>query len=193
VNATNLKRRRFQFSLRALLVFVTLCAVLCSWVTATMQRHNRQLDDYRLQRQALKLMYYCQNAELETDGFAPPSGFPQCLFGTHEYGVTSLRWQGPGLDNAALENLKRLTCLRRLQLCSHRINDAGLENLEGLKQLREVDILCPQVTDEGVNKLQQALPNCKIASNRSSVIDSTAGGYVGDYIREMKDLVAGRK
>ncbi len=35
-------RRRFQYSLRTLLVFVTLFAILCSWFAVKMQQANRQ-------------------------------------------------------------------------------------------------------------------------------------------------------
>jgi hypothetical protein len=38
------KRRWFQFSLRALLVFVTLCAIVCSWLTVKLQQAKRQRE-----------------------------------------------------------------------------------------------------------------------------------------------------
>ena len=43
------------------------------------------------------------------------------------------------------------------------ITDAGLEHLKGLTKLRSLRLSGTKVTHEGVNKLQQALPNCKIA------------------------------
>jgi hypothetical protein len=43
------------------------------------------------------------------------------------------------------------------------INDDGLEYLKGLKNLRVLLIRWTKVTDAGVEKLQQALPNCRIA------------------------------
>ena len=38
------KRPWFQFSLRTLLVFVTLCALLCSWVTVKTKQARRQRE-----------------------------------------------------------------------------------------------------------------------------------------------------
>jgi hypothetical protein len=38
------KLRWFQFSLRTLLVFVTLCAIPCSWLAVKMQQAKRQRE-----------------------------------------------------------------------------------------------------------------------------------------------------
>jgi hypothetical protein len=40
--------------------------------------------------------------------------------------------------------------------------DAGLEHLATLTHLKSLSLVDTQVTDAGVNKLQQALPMCKI-------------------------------
>jgi len=45
------------------------------------------------------------------------------------------------------------------------VTDAGLEHLGGLKQLQYIELGRTNVTGEGVNKLQQALPKCRIDSD----------------------------
>ena len=40
--------------------------------------------------------------------------------------------------------------------------DAGIQHLKSLTNLKELCVTKTQVTDDGVEKLQQALPNCKV-------------------------------
>ena len=49
-----------------------------------------------------------------------------------------------------------------LFLNNTKVTDAGLEHLKGMTNLRKLTLVDTQVTDEGVDKLQQALPDCKI-------------------------------
>ena len=48
-------------------------------------------------------------------------------------------------------------------ICCERITDAGLQHLIGLNGLQLLTFQGTRVTEAGVKKLQQALPNCKIA------------------------------
>ena len=64
--------------------------------------------------------------------------------------------------SAGLEHLKGLTKLGYLNLWSTKVTDAGLVHLEGLTNLKGLNLRKTQVTDAGVEKLQQALPKCKI-------------------------------
>ena len=69
---------------------------------------------------------------------------------------------GTQITDAGLIHLKRLTNLERLYLQGTQITDAGLVHLEGLTNLERLGVQDTQVTDAGVEKLQRALPNCKI-------------------------------
>ena len=46
------KRRWYQFRMRTLLVFVTLCAVACGWFVAKMQRARKQEEAIKAIREA---------------------------------------------------------------------------------------------------------------------------------------------
>ena len=69
---------------------------------------------------------------------------------------------GTQVTDTGLEYLKGLTNLSWLSLDDTQITDAGLEHLAGLTSLKVLLIYDTQVTPEGINKLQEALPNCKI-------------------------------
>jgi hypothetical protein len=49
-----------------------------------------------------------------------------------------------------------------LWLNDTQVTDAGLECLKGLTELEWLNLKNTQVTNDGVNKLQRALPHCKI-------------------------------
>jgi len=66
------------------------------------------------------------------------------------------------ITDAGLEHLKGLSNLQTLYLGHNQITDAGLVHLKGLTNLKDLNLRSTSVTDEGVQKLQQALPNCRI-------------------------------
>ncbi len=67
------------------------------------------------------------------------------------------------ITDANLEQLAGLTQLHILFLNGTQVTDAGLETLKALTQLQGLSLRGTKVTNAGVRKLQQALPNCKIA------------------------------
>ena len=172
------KLRWFQFSLRTLLVFVTLCAIASSWLAVKLQEAKRERET--------------ETAIEKSDGtvqWSEPPG-PQWLrtflgddFRRHVVKVVavSTKFTDASLENLeglsqlqtlglhftnvtdmGLEHLKRLSQLQDLWLGGEHFTDAGLENLKGLSQLKNLTLYKTNVTVEGVKKLQQELPNCKI-------------------------------
>lgn len=76
--------------------------------------------------------------------------------------LKSLIMKGPGVTDAVLANLQDAHMLQCLMLTKTQVSDAGLEHLHGLHQLQDLHLdTCP-VTAVGVQRLQQALPHCKI-------------------------------
>ncbi len=67
------------------------------------------------------------------------------------------------VTDAGVERLKGLTQLQMLVLDGTRVTEAGLEQLKGFSQLQHLNLLGTKVTDADVKRLQQALPNCRIA------------------------------
>ena len=134
--------RRFQFSMRTLLVFVMICAIACCWVAV--RNKNEQRERAVVER-------------LHSLGGRADVGYD--LFSN----ITELDFSENGrVTDGELEHLRGLSELRRLYLFRTSITDAGLEHLKGLGHLRELELIDTNVTDVGVKKLQQALPNCNI-------------------------------
>ena len=61
-----------------------------------------------------------------------------------------------------LEHIAGLRNLEFLVIFSKDITDAGLKHLRRLRNLVELDLSGARVTPEGVNRLEKAMPNCKI-------------------------------
>ena len=182
------KRRWFQFSLRTLLGVVTLFAILCSCIAVKMRQLEREREEWMSEQKAVMEMSLFTGGDLQTVFMAPPPVCLQSLFASGAYGYTVVSYKGPLVGDTDLENLRRLTRLRKLELCGQSITDSGLESLKGLSQLQEVDILCPQVTDEAIEELKQALPNCKIYANW----ESKQGITGADYARAMRPFLSCR-
>jgi hypothetical protein len=87
-----------------------------------------------------------------------------------------LELSGFWIDRAGLDALASLRQLRRLSLSDmllededrqeiidlNQPSDFGLESLERLTQLQELDLGSIHLTDSGKERLQRALPNCRI-------------------------------
>jgi len=76
--------------------------------------------------------------------------------------LDTLHLNNTQVTDAGLEHLKGMTDLNVLSISDTKVTDAGLEHLTGFAGLRYLNISYTQVTGEGVNKLEQALPNCRI-------------------------------
>jgi hypothetical protein len=172
------KLRWFQFSLRTLLVFVTLCAVLCSWVAVKIDRARREWKVFAEIRD-LGVWYRMSNSPgpawlRNTLGFDLFQHVEYLAFGDVKVTETRLERlkelsQLRDLDirdqpvtDVELLQLKGLSQLRWLNLSGTKVTDAGLEHLGELKQLQELFLSGCPITRKGVRKLQKSLPNCRI-------------------------------
>ena len=154
------KRRWYQYSLRTLLVFVTLFALACSWLAVKLQQAKRQREaveairmlggrvayDYELDaygdiipgeppgpawlRQILGDDLFC------TVVFAKPTNDASMLILNDLSGIRRLELRRSQVTDAGLECLKSLPKLQMLDLRGGKVTDAGLEHLMGLVQLR---------------------------------------------------------
>ena len=87
---------------------------------------------------------------------------PQETQGTGRFGETS--YSLTNITDTGLENLKGMTKLRGLDLGFTSVSDAGLKHLKGLTNLTYLELQHSEVTDAGKDKLQAALPNCKVCN-----------------------------
>jgi hypothetical protein len=183
-------RRRFQYSLRSLLLLVVAVAVACSWLATEMQRARRQ-------RQAVAAVVamdgYVQ-CEIDPDAF-PDEIAPNCPMWLKEFlgddffvkvvevvvykdtklanlkalcELESLELCDPALNDAELVDLWSFGQLQFLSVHGTRITDAGLDHLNRMSHLKTLWLYDTAVTRNGVKKLKQALPNCSIYDVRWS-------------------------
>lgn len=170
-------RRWFQFRLRTLLAVVTLIAALLGWRLYVWRAEQEQ------QRQAM--------AEIQARGGQTSVAFDSWAEAVALGGrkadnlvifdktqltdddlkaldnatlIRSLAIVGSQITDDGLAHLENLKQLEYLDLKKNkRLTDAGLVHLEGLKDLDQLILIGTQVTPAGVKKLQQKLPNTKIA------------------------------
>jgi len=170
-------RRRFQFSIRSLLLLVAVVAVSCSWLAVEIRQVERQKEavDAIVEargdvwcncepspvwlRELLGDEFFWPVADVRLDWVTEDAELERVALFTR---LEELQVSGYGVNDASLEHLEGLTQLRTLNLNFTQVTDSGLEHLAGLTNLRWLNVNRSQVTEEGVKKLQEALPDCEI-------------------------------
>ncbi len=118
------------------------------------------------------------NIDITDDGLVHFSDLPnlryfQCL-GPQQYDLTARalsqlkslrRLELSFVSNADLQFVGRMTELEQLYLQGDSITDAGLPALARLKRLRSLNLNSRNVTQAGVQRLQAALPECRIEAH----------------------------
>lgn len=187
VKPTKPKRRWFQYSLRTLLIVMTIIAVGLGWWSHKARQQREAVA--ALEKAGGLAVYDFQERQLDK-----PPYWPRWLIGilgidyfadVTAAGSTEI-FPALAMTNAALEplgalprlralnldttqisdegmqHLKRFHALEWLNLNSTQVTDAGLEQLKDLRGLKELNLTQTRVTDAGVKRLKQALPNCDI-------------------------------
>src|SRR5262249_31710699 len=75
----------------------------------------------------------------------------------------------PGVTDAAVVHLKKLTNLEILSLSNTGVTDAVIADLKTMPKLAHVELKRTKVTRAGLQELKQALPNLKIESDGDGV------------------------
>ena len=167
------RRRLFQFSLRELMIVVTICAIACSVFAVKKQQAKRQRDTVNtVIRLRGTVVYAWERQDDETAGdtlMPPPPREPpgpewvRTLLGVDFVStVVYVSLDDTEATDLDLQGIGELTTLQSLILRQTQVTDAGLLHLGRLKNLRYLNLEHTRVSREGVAKLQQALPNCKI-------------------------------
>ncbi|MGO9109400.1 MAG: hypothetical protein ACLP9L_09215 [Thermoguttaceae bacterium] len=136
-----LLRRRFQFTIRSLLIMVVVAAVPCSWLTVEVKEAKRQREAVAAINNVGTIYYNWQLG-----------------------GISSASVNRHGLGPEWLLNLLGVdffVSVGHVYFYAD-VPAAGLENLKRLNTLQYLDLSRTKVTDEDVKMLQQALPNCRI-------------------------------
>jgi hypothetical protein len=194
------KRRWFQFSLRTLLIGVTLLAAACSWFGGKMERARRQRAAVDcIGKHGGSVVYDYQLDELgnvRSDAAPPQPSWLRSLSGddiftsvvdvtfdqsTTDAGLPHLTGfdqllelclDDANITDAGMENLKALEYLRVLRLCGTKITNAGLESLKGLTQLERLTLSGTKITDSGLKSLSGMQQLHQLELERTLVTDA---------------------
>jgi hypothetical protein len=174
--------RRFQFSLRSLLVFITLCAIPCSWLGVKMQQA-------RLQRDAAEVVRGLGGTVLFGELVGPEwlrSLVGQDACAEDFCDVVVVRLDGPQVTDAHLRHFGRLGHLRELSLTNTSVTDTGLKQITGLNQLRSLSLNGTKITDVGIEHLQGLKQLRDLLLNGTKVTDVGVGHL--KYLDQLQTL-----
>jgi hypothetical protein len=157
------KLRWYQFSLRSLLVAVTLFGIACSWFAVKMGQANRQKKAVEALLKSGGIVYY--DYQYDDSGSLSKAFF---VGKATPPGPTWLRqWLGDDfvtnavnllperITDADLEHLKDLPRLKAISLHSSKITDDGLKRIKALGQLETLDLQSTEITDAGLETLKE--------------------------------------
>jgi hypothetical protein len=146
-------RRKFQFTIRSLLL-VTLCtALLCSWFAVDLRAAKRQQD--AVARLSEYLWCACF-VERPIEQLPWPAYWTRGLLGDHFFlSVHRAVLGGTDVTDAAIAELERLPDLEKVTIECDQISDACMEHLAGLRRLRSLSITAAPITDKGVARLSE--------------------------------------
>jgi hypothetical protein len=176
-------RRRFQFSVRYLMLLVLVVTVPCSWLAmdrASARKRWEIIEQFKSDGGAMVYDFEPPRGVATGEPIKPPGPWwLRKLLGGYVFinvteidlkrsGVSGVELRGLEelpqlerltlgeirLDDADLERLGRLTQLRVLVLAGARVSNAGLQRLEGLTQLRTLNLDQTNVNDEGLQKIK---------------------------------------
>jgi hypothetical protein len=181
------KSRWYQYSLRTLMIVVTLFAVACSWFAVKLQQASSRREAVEAIRKAGGSIFYdyqIDKSEKVIPGAEPFA--PICLrnllgddfFYDVVYAEVSsdtalaqlkafpqLKWLQAiqsGITDNGMQHLETLTQLKRLSLEYTQVTATGLEHLNVLPRLDRLDLRDNKILKEDLEKLQHILPNCNI-------------------------------
>jgi hypothetical protein len=146
------RRRWYQYSLRTLLIVVTLFALACSWFAVKLQQAKRQKETVEeLIRSGCEVRY---DYDFDVYGLNPNAQPPNPAWLRNLLGidfvsnVVAIYSSRPD----TLDHLKSLPQLRQLYLDAQ-ITDDGLEIVRGLTHLQELQLSGTGITDVGLERL----------------------------------------
>ena len=150
-------RRRFQFTIRSLLLLTLIVSTWGSWFGVEMRAAKRQNEAVGVIEKLGGGVHYdwSGNPNPQPPG---PAWLRRVLGEDFFATVDGAFLEGSQGTDGDMENLKGLTQLRYLVLSDTQVTDAGLEHLKRLPQLYILSLDSTQVTDAGLENLKGSLP-----------------------------------
>jgi hypothetical protein len=165
-------RRRFQFSIRAMLFAVVVIAVPFSWLAVEMKKAKEQQEVVEeIHRLGGRTVYDYEEPPRATPVPAPhrPMWLQKLLDEDFFSDVDYVDFTDTKVADKDLENLKALPQLRELSLSNTKVTDNGLEHLKALTRLRGLWLTDTKVTDEGLTNIE-ALTQLRVLSIKSTKV-----------------------
>jgi Leucine-rich repeat (LRR) protein len=148
-------RRRFQFSLRSLLLLLTLCAVLPCWKFNRVWNQRMVVAEIQRRCPLATIEYDYQDRRLGTPPSPPGPAWARSVLGDDFFtNVTELTIAQPGLDDALLRQIAKLSGVKTLDTNSNQVTDAGLAHVASMRNLETFSFVSENVTDAGLAHLQ---------------------------------------
>ena len=178
------KLRWYQYSLRTLLIFITLFAFACSWFAVKLKQARRQREAVEAILKAGGEVNY-ETPIAEKPGFysyakySPRSWWLRKLLGNDFFDnvnivsyrdtnatdldltylqeltqVHTLDLSNTKITNDGIPYLKDLINLQTLYLDSSKVTDDGLVHLKDLNKLHTLELGGPDITDAGLQNIQ---------------------------------------
>ena len=166
------KLRWYQYSLRTLLICVTLFAVFCSWFAVKKQQADRQKKAVQaLESHGYHIGYYYGDyatVRSYDDPMPAPDWFVSLvgkdfLYDVHSVGETislpTMKFHVPAMTDADMVAFDQLPQLQNVRFRNIRgnpakITDEGISHLVNLKDLEFLDLSDTLVTDAGLKHLE---------------------------------------
>ncbi len=149
--------RRFQFSMRALLLFVGAFALMCGWLGIT--RRGYQHEQYVISQ--------IRESTRDTYAFLVvwPQGFAGC--GTSVNGILYTEtfvpdWLEPSVEMLGIDIFDRVT---EAVINGDKIDETVIDHLGKLDRLHRLTLFGTNVTIDVQTYLKERLPNCAIQIN----------------------------
>jgi len=171
-----------RFSLRGLLLVMTLCCVLLGVWAA-------YVEPYRVQG-SIMAMVGKLNGSYETEleqGAAWQRWLVTTALGNDRFvRVTGVDLSATAANDATLAEVGRLRGLEELKLDRSRITDRGLASLRGLEKLRVLSLRYCQISDDGLAAVE-TLPRKleELALTGARITDASAAWFEGRSITDL--------
>lgn len=175
-NPSKPKLRWYQYSLRSLLILVTLFGIACSWVAVKMREARLEAEAAEAIRKMGGSAYY--DYEIHDPKAKPPGpDWVRKIFGTSFVSsITSVSVDSTDFDLELLKNLHHLKYLYFRPFNSNEtangVTNEGLKILTNFDQLEGLLLISDNITDEGLSSLR-GLTNLKTLTILSKNITGT--------------------
>ncbi len=175
------KRHWFQFSLRSLMIFTAIVAVVFGWLGSKFEQKRRQrAAAAAIIKNAGSVSYDYERVKGKPGYWQPAEPFGpawlRAILGDNFFSEVDCIY-----CITAPESLKEFPQLRSLRLMSWGITDEAVESVKTLKELRDLGLIDTKLSDTAVNELHLALPKCYIMVIHQGAMLGGPGASRVDY------------